>query len=197
MQTSRSHKGYSLIEVLVAVAILMFSIVGPMTIASKSIQSSQFTKQQTTAFFLAQEGISMTENIRNYFALQAYAGPADPWSGWATYAPFAPCKTATGCNFSLNDIGGEGNFVTCTANTLPDACTLYFNAANQSGAVQPYHTRAAKGDPRSIYKRTITWKVLNANEILVTSKVEWNSILFGGIQNVSLSTSLLNKYKAL
>ncbi len=186
--------GYSLIEVLVAVAILMFSIVGPMTIATKSIQSAQYTKQQTTALFLAQEGISMTENIRNAFALRAFTSTDNPWA-WVDTATFASCKTATGCNFSLNDTGGVGNVVTCTS-ALPDACTLKYNAANLTGAVQPYHTRS-NGNGASIYKRVVTWEVITPDEIKVTSTVEWFSNLFGGKQSVTQSTSLFNKYKDL
>jgi type II secretory pathway pseudopilin PulG len=187
--------GYSLIEVLVAVAILMFSVVGPMTIATKSMQSARYTKQQTTAFFLAQEGISLTESLRNAGALKAYNDNTDPWA-WHTVAPFTTmCKSALGCNYSKDSLGGTGHVVSCTSG-LPDSCTLYYNASNLSGAVQPYHTRS-NGDPRSIYKRTITWSLINANELIVTSKVEWNSDLFGGKQTVTLVTSLFNRYKDL
>jgi type II secretory pathway pseudopilin PulG len=196
--------GYSLIEVLVAVAILMFSIVGPMTIAAKSIQSAQYAKQQTTAFFLAQEGISLTENIRNFMALRAYSGPDDPWGAWVNYALVAPCRTAAGCNFGLNDEGGVGANADGSSNTvvactiaLPDVCTMYYDASNLTGPVQPYHTRAGASDPQSIYKRTITWTIINADEMLVTSKVEWNSTLLGGTQIITISTSLFNKYKNL
>jgi Tfp pilus assembly protein PilV len=187
-------QGYSLIEVLVAVAILMFSVVGPMTIATKSMQSVRYTKQQTTAFFLAQEGISLTESLRNASALKAYKDNTDPWT-WHTVAPFTTmCKSALGCNYSKDSVGSIGHVVSCTSG-LPDSCTLKYNAAN-TGSIQPYHTRS-NGDTESIYKRTITWSVVNADEILVTSKVEWNSDLFGGRQTVTLSTSLFNRYKDL
>lgn len=192
-------KGYSLIEVLVAVAILMFSIVGPMTIAAKSIQSAQFAKQQNTAFFLAQEGISMTENIRNYMALRAYRSTdptVDSWSAWVNTLKFAPCKTATGCNFSLDDVGGVDYFVSCIS--ASNACTLNYNGANLTGALQRYHTRS-NGNPDSIYKRVITWQIDSAypDEVIVTSTVEWYSNLFGEKQSVTQSSSLFNKYKDL
>ena len=62
-------KGYSLVEVLVAIAILMLAIVGAMTIASKGLQSSFYAREQNIAFFLAQEGTEAVMTIRNEFAL--------------------------------------------------------------------------------------------------------------------------------
>ena len=79
----KTEKGYSLVEVLIAVSILMLAIVGPLTIAAKSLQSAQYARQQTTAFFLAQEGITAVNTFRNWYALQAYIGSTDPWD-WAS-----------------------------------------------------------------------------------------------------------------
>jgi len=64
-------KGYSLIEVLVAISILLIALVGPMTIAAKGIQSSIFVREQTIAISLAQEGIEAFIAARNDAALQA------------------------------------------------------------------------------------------------------------------------------
>jgi type II secretory pathway pseudopilin PulG len=199
--------GYSLIEVLVAVAILMFSIVGPMTIASKSVQSAQFAKQQTTAFFLAQEGITLTEVYRHSNALATYKNSSISAWAWISDPLFAPCRTALGCNFSRNDGGGiargvnvDDNLKACTS-ALPgplEPCTLKYDPSNLSGYTLPYHTQT-NGDPASIYKRIIkwNWNPATPDELLVTSTVEWNSVLLGGKQSVTQSTSLFNRYQDL
>ncbi len=56
------NKGFTLIETLVAVSILMISVAGPLTIAQKSLYAAMSAKDQVTASFLAQD---MMEQIKN------------------------------------------------------------------------------------------------------------------------------------
>jgi Tfp pilus assembly protein PilV len=58
----KNKKGFTIIETLVAVTILMISIVGPLTIAQKSLMASIYARDQVTASFLAQD---MIEKIKN------------------------------------------------------------------------------------------------------------------------------------
>jgi type II secretory pathway pseudopilin PulG len=58
-------KGFTIIETLVAITILMISIVGPLTIAQKSLNASIYAKDQVIASFLAQEQIELVKFERN------------------------------------------------------------------------------------------------------------------------------------
>jgi prepilin-type N-terminal cleavage/methylation domain-containing protein len=49
------NRGFTLVETLVAVTVLLLVIVGPMTVAQKGIQNAYFANEQVTAVFLAQE----------------------------------------------------------------------------------------------------------------------------------------------
>jgi len=60
--TLNSRAGFSLIEALVAIAILLLALIGPFTIATKGLVSANFARDQVTAFYLAQEA---TEIIRS------------------------------------------------------------------------------------------------------------------------------------
>jgi Tfp pilus assembly protein PilV len=101
--SSTSTKGYSLVEVLVAVSILMLSIVGPLTIAMKSLQSAQYARQQNTAFFLAQEGITIINTVRNNAALAVYTGATnDSWQ-WPQSSGVWACHFEPGCNIDFRD----------------------------------------------------------------------------------------------
>lgn len=195
MKTITNKNGYSLVEVLVAISILMLSIVGPITIAAKSLQSAQYARQQNTAFFLAQEGISAINAIRNDAALSFYNNPVtnpNPWI-WATNPPatWSPCFNVNiGCNIDFRDATPIDNVVSCA--TLAN-CTLRFDES-QNRAV---YTLAGSG-VLSPYRRIITLQRSPTNllnEVLVTSRVEWTSGLLGGTQVVTLSTSLFNVYK--
>lgn len=60
-----SSRGFSLIETLVAVAILMISITGPLTITFKALTASLNANANSTATFLAQEEMEIIKNIRD------------------------------------------------------------------------------------------------------------------------------------
>ncbi len=59
------NKGFTLIETLVAITILMISIVGPLTIAQKSLMAATLAKDQVIASFLAQEVVEKIKNDRD------------------------------------------------------------------------------------------------------------------------------------
>lgn len=64
-----TERGFTLIESLVAIAILITAILGPMSIAANSIASATYARDQATAFFLAQEGLEYVRNVRDTNAL--------------------------------------------------------------------------------------------------------------------------------
>jgi len=51
---SRRKKGFTLLETFVALSILTFVVIGPLTLASYSIRSASLSQNQLTAFYLAQ-----------------------------------------------------------------------------------------------------------------------------------------------
>jgi prepilin-type N-terminal cleavage/methylation domain-containing protein len=59
------NKGFTLIETLVAITILMISIVGPLTISQKSLMAATLAKDQVIASFLAQDIIEEIKNDRD------------------------------------------------------------------------------------------------------------------------------------
>ena len=58
-------RGFSLIETLVAVVILVSAIVGPLTLAQRSIRSAVYARDQVTASFLAEEAIEYIRMMRD------------------------------------------------------------------------------------------------------------------------------------
>lgn len=72
--------GFTLIETLVAVSILLVAIVGPMEIASKGLFSAFYAQDEITAFYLAQEGVEYVRNARDTNYLIAIQ--EDPQRNW-------------------------------------------------------------------------------------------------------------------
>lgn len=98
MQRSNTTVGFTLIEALVAIAVLMVAITGPMVLAQKSLSSADLSKDQTTASFLAQDAIEDVLNIRDTIAVSQTTGS---WLTGPTSQGFlAPCICiGAACNF--------------------------------------------------------------------------------------------------
>ncbi|MEI6396647.1 MAG: prepilin-type N-terminal cleavage/methylation domain-containing protein [Candidatus Taylorbacteria bacterium] len=57
--------GFTLIETLVAIAVLMIAIAGPLTIANKALTSALYSRDQSIASNLAQESMEIIKNVRD------------------------------------------------------------------------------------------------------------------------------------
>lgn len=65
VHVSRAKRGFTLIETLVAIMLLSIAIVAPMALASKSLSTAYYARDQITAFYLAQEAIEALRSIRD------------------------------------------------------------------------------------------------------------------------------------
>src|SRR5579872_5742052 len=59
------QKGFTIIETLVAIAVLMIAIVGPLTIAEQALTQATFSKDQMIASYLAEDAMESIRNIRD------------------------------------------------------------------------------------------------------------------------------------
>ncbi len=186
MHYQSSQRGYSLVEVLVAVALLMFAIVGPMTIAVKASQSATYARQQNTAFFLAQEGVSIVNKFRNDAGLEKFLGTeTDAWV-WFAAPELDPCKEAYGCNIDMIDADPWDDITSCE---IESDCTLDFSEDTGRGV---YQVGTGEASP---YRRLIFLEAVTPDEVMVKVEVRWESGLFGDTRSVTISTSLFNMFK--
>ena len=61
----QKNRGFTIIESLVAIAILIVAITGTMTAVQSGISSYTYSKDQIAAFFLAQEAFEQVRNMRD------------------------------------------------------------------------------------------------------------------------------------
>jgi type II secretory pathway pseudopilin PulG len=101
-----SIKGFTLVEALVAISILMIAIASPMTLAQKGLSTAILSKDQMIASFLVQDAIEAVKNVRDQIAVSATTGD------WLA-GPLLPCvcTASENCNF---DVSG---FKFCTIDT--------------------------------------------------------------------------------
>ena len=60
-----TRRGFTLIETLVAISVFMLAIIGPLTIIRLALSTAAVSKDQVSAFYLAQDAIEYVVNLRN------------------------------------------------------------------------------------------------------------------------------------
>ncbi len=74
------RSGFTLVETLVAISILLIAVVGPMSAISKSLMQMTIARDQMIAINLAQEGIEAVRQKRDSNVLEVIAGvPGASW----------------------------------------------------------------------------------------------------------------------
>jgi Tfp pilus assembly protein PilV len=99
---SKSTTGFTLVEALVAISLLMVAISSPMYIAQKGLSASMFARDQMTASFLAQDGIEAVKNIRDHMAINQKADLA-PYTNWLVLLDNCLCNDEDkSCDLDVN-----------------------------------------------------------------------------------------------
>ncbi len=158
-KTYRKNFGFTLIETLVAVLILVMAISGPLTIAAKGLSTALIAKDQITAQYLAQDGMEYIRFVRDsnqLLGINWMVGLDASNSG----SRLGGCVSANGCNVdSLSD----------TVESCTGACTsLKFDSTSGS------YITTGSGLPS--FTRTVNITVINIHEVRVTITVAWSSV---------------------
>ncbi|MBY0309953.1 prepilin-type N-terminal cleavage/methylation domain-containing protein [Patescibacteria group bacterium] len=193
LQLTRHKNGFSLVETLVAVSILLLVVVGPLTITSRTAKSSTFSSEQLTAQLLAQEGLELVEKARNDYILENFTNAAN--GGWDAFTSgsgvFSQCFDTDGCGIDIED-SGDINFPlkACDIAGSPDPCALYQGAAGERARYS--HTTGGTLTP---FTRTVRfYSTTNPDQIRVESTVTWRTGSLIANQRVELETYLFNVY---
>ena len=127
MLRNANKKGFTLIETFVAITILLVAIIGPLSMLAGYFTDIDYVKRQTTATFLAQEGLELLMTKREYnlrngenafkdmdecFGNDCLVRPISPDKGWpstclAGGCPFLKFDTDHQCDkYFLYDTAG-------------------------------------------------------------------------------------------
>jgi prepilin-type N-terminal cleavage/methylation domain-containing protein len=188
--------GFSLVEMLVSVSVLLIVIVGPMTVTSRAAKSSSFATEQVQAFFLAQEGLEIAQKIRDDLLLLYFAGgTTNPWARFTdstTLGTYRHCYNG-GCGLDWNTTLANdlATPVNCTSAAAP-SCRLYYRPT----AVRSKFTHAstpAAAVTVTPFTRRIQFSKVGDNSVEVRSIVTWRTGSIAAEQRVE-STTYLYKY---
>jgi prepilin-type N-terminal cleavage/methylation domain-containing protein len=173
----KGRAGFTLVEAMVAIAILSISITGPLVIAQKGIASAVYSRDQVTAFYLAQEAVEYVRNARD-----TNRNNGLDW------------KTGLGECVALN----------CTIDATQDISLESAIATVASGPSNPislnkssglYGYSAAVGWTPTLFRRLVSISSpagAEDREIIVSVKVSWSTTLFAPQKEFSVKEILFN-----
>ena len=174
----QQKSGFTIIETLVAITIMMIAIAGPLSVASKGLTAAVYARDQMTATYLAQEGLEYIKNSRD----NNLTG-SQPWmngfSGCANVGSLNACDVGALDGFTATPI--------CPTTSVTPGCQLYLTPWGYS------HDSGSDGTASQFYRYfTISSALTNPNtdEVTVDVVVSWkdNNIPY----QVDLSSQLLN-----
>lgn len=186
----KKNKGFTLVETMVAVFILSLTIISLMTVVSRSLFASRYSRDEITANYLLQESIDYIRNDRDSMVFLSGDGGDKNWEKFIT-EKYSLCFKDSGCYFdvldSLKKPDSTENIKECNSSGDQTLCPpFYFN--KDSYAV--FYNYQEKG-VESVFRRKIVFEINpdNKDEIFVEATVYWTN---GDIsKSRSLKTSLL------
>ena len=181
------NSGFSLVETLVAVTILLIVIVGPMTLAANATRSTNFSSEQVIATFLAQEGAELAQIARDNILLPRFAGaPGNAWAEFTDTAGAYQDCFAAGCGLSLNNTTGL---------VLVEDCGTAGNCILQRDITAGRSLYNHDTGTDTVYTRVVTMSGTAGDpEVEVVSRVTWRTDNQRQEQSVEVVTYLFNVY---
>jgi prepilin-type N-terminal cleavage/methylation domain-containing protein len=179
-------RGFTLIETLLAVLILATAIAGPLTIASKGLSAALVAKDQTTAFYLAQDAIEFVRFARDTNILSG--ATAEEWLIGAG-ANLTECTGSNGCRLDSlqHSPVPDPEAYDSASNYQNDP--LFFNEANRH-----FTYNNSTSNTRTIFSRQV--KIITpvegqADEAQVEVNISWRG-LSGKVNTITVREHLLN-----
>jgi type II secretory pathway pseudopilin PulG len=156
-------KGFTLLEALVAISILMVAVVAPITIAQKGLSSATYSKNQMIASYLAQDVIEYIKNKRDEESLKQIL--ASQTVNWNLNGILADCiiedSSESGCE--IDTVSSNSNVRSYTGLVLEKDGNNFYRF---DGDVETNFTRQIqiKVDPYG-----------NSDEALITVTIKWGT----------------------
>ena len=161
-------KGFTLIETLIAVLLLVTAVTGPLTIASRGLVSATVAKDQIVAYYLAQDAIEYVRWVRdtNQLGGQNWLAGLDGADG-APNCIIIVDSNDQPCTVDVFKAPGT-EFMSCQG--LGGSCSvLYYDNSNG------YYTHTSTLNTRTIFRRVIELAPVTTDEYLLTAHVQWTS----------------------
>lgn len=152
-----TNRGFTIIESLVAIAILLVAISGSGSAIQTGISSYIFSKDQIIAFYLAQEGFEEIRNIRDTNVLNGRN-----WLSGLAQSSSDPCWFGNACK--VEPVVSSG----ATSCGWPDNCPVL----RQDTATGFFGYNGSWS--ATVFKREIALEQINEHEVAISVTVYWS-----------------------
>ena len=192
----KSQNGFTLIETLVAITVLLLAVVGPLQIGANALFSTFHARNEITAYYLAAEAIEYVKNARDVTFLNDVFNSGN--------APIADSAWLDGLRVCIPDIPNDAigcrvdatksfavepeaviacNSPKCPRLNLDDGI---FNYDSNLGSVESKFTRKVEITPQGN-------NLTPEQEAIVKVTVEWQgAAIFGSVKSVVLTAIISN-----
>lgn len=160
---AQKNKGFTIMETLIAISLLLLAVTGPMVYAQNALRAAFNSRDQITAYFLAQDAIEFVKNIRDDNLLKKSSTWLDGLSR---------CMDNDGCTVDTST--GQGKIETCEVTEI--GCL-----GSSDDASQDRHLKidlngiiGHNGNRDSVFSRVV-YITQNIDEAKVVVKVRWKS----------------------
>ncbi len=199
----KKNKGFTILETLVAITIILIAITGPLDIIANSLKASYYSRDEVTAFYLAQEAIEYAKNQRDNNQLDDNKLYTD-WLEGVKGAGSVDCLNNVGTPnqnkcMLINNSDGSYQYDQCNTNgcalmKMHDGTEIYgaspgeFNALDTNFTREVYFTKVLD---KSVDVSVQDPNGESDNEVIMTVNIYWSNN-FGSDNKFTLTTHLFN-----
>lgn len=148
-------KGFTIVESMVAISILTIAIMGATSAAQSGLASYSLSKEQTIAFYLAQEGFEQIRNIRDENRIKKVS-----WLAGIANNSTDPCFFGELCTVSPIE---SSTPIRCPSSGCP---VIRYNK------ISGFYGYNSLWDQTN-FRREISLKRVNNDEVSITVRVIW------------------------
>lgn len=155
-------RGFTLIEALVAIVILITAVTATFTAVQSGIQSSIQAKNQITAFYLAQEAVEFVRNKRDQNSI---AGAN--WLTGIASAASDPCYPGKACSVDVV------NNALAACSSGPGSCSNLTQDTNPSSSTYGLYSMDSSWTTTG-FSREVEVEVYSADQAQLTVTIGWS-----------------------
>lgn len=203
-----SQDGFTIMETLVAIFVLLLAITGPMVFAQNGLRSAFLARDQMTAFFLAQDAIEYIKNFRDGNVVRIVTSSSfsdNEWLDPVGALSIDQCLSSDGCSIDTYrgqiDSCSSTNQEGCVGSELNNYTPLNYYS---DGTESYYTTQNINGTTitRSIFSREIKIDKIDHSgnddiEAQVTVTIRWKSHEGVGVREIVVKENIFNWAHAL
>ena len=163
MSMNTSKKGFTLVETMVAIAVLAIALVGPYSAVETALNASYVARDELIASALAQEGMEYIRSIRdnNYLNSRTWL------VGLSTLSCYNNAVSYCIVDPTLGDVNTTPSAISASA--LASVPVLKVTSTGL------YNHRTIATNTNTRFKRTVQLTTVNGNEVKVMVVVSWIS----------------------